>query len=76
MLRHFPLLEGLSLRGCQQLQDGCLTHLAGLTRLARLDMRACEHLRGVVRSDAKGRCKGTVQLGNATAGLRAESKLG
>ena len=48
MLRHFPLLEDLSLRGCQQLQDGCLAHLAGLTRLARLDMRACEHLRGVV----------------------------
>lgn len=48
VLRHLPLLEDLSLRGCQQLQDGCLAHLAGLTRLARLDMRACEHLRGVV----------------------------
>lgn len=55
VLRHFPLLEDLSLRGCQQLQDGCLAHLAGLTRLARLDMRACEHLRGVVSQGQSAR---------------------
>lgn len=46
MLSRLPLLEELSLRGCQQLSDGCLAHLAGLGRLRRLDMRACEHLRG------------------------------
>ena len=46
VLRHLPLLRDLSLRGCQQLADGCLVHLAGLSRLQRLDMRACEHLRG------------------------------
>lgn len=61
VLRHFPLLEDLSLRGCQQLQDGCLAHLAGLTRLARLDMRACEHLRGVVSTAGAG-CKANVLL--------------
>jgi hypothetical protein len=47
VLRHLPLLRDLSLRGCQQLSDSCLAHLGGLSRLRRLDMRACEHLRGI-----------------------------
>lgn len=37
-LRHMPLLAELSLRGCQQLADGCLAHLARATRLQRLDL--------------------------------------
>jgi hypothetical protein len=49
VLHHLPLLHDLSLRGCQQLSDSCLAHLGGLSRLRRLDMRACEHLRGEFR---------------------------
>lgn len=37
-LRCMPLLAELSLRGCQQLADGCLVYLAGSTRLQRLDL--------------------------------------
>lgn len=46
VLRCLPLLEELSLRGCQQLSDACLAHVSGLARLQRLDMRTCERMRG------------------------------
>jgi hypothetical protein len=49
LLRLLGALSGLtmlSLRGCQQLEDGALLALSQLGALRRLDLRACENLRG------------------------------
>ena len=42
-------LADLSLRGSPHVGDGVMRTLARLPRLRRLDLRACEHIRGTVR---------------------------
>lgn len=45
-LSSLTALSALSLRGCQQIGDGGLGACRPLSALRRLDMRACESLRG------------------------------